>query len=165
MKIELRRVHYSAALSQETAAYTAEIWIDGELAFLARNEGTGGADFFRQAGRLSVNEVDAWLSANRPARHSGAVAFDHDLELEVSDLLARAVERRRLTRLLQTNLVTIENGQILKYPLRGRPLAVIARAVRATNPEAVLVNDAGDDVFARTLDLLLARCPEGSGGL
>src|SRR3546814_5570343 len=28
MHIELRNVHYSAALSQETAAYAAEIWID-----------------------------------------------------------------------------------------------------------------------------------------
>ncbi|MEQ6335390.1 hypothetical protein [Sphingobium sp. MK2] len=27
MKIELKHIQYSAALSQETAAYTAEIWI------------------------------------------------------------------------------------------------------------------------------------------
>jgi hypothetical protein len=33
---------------------------------------------------------------------------------------------------------------------------MVARAVRATNPAAVIVNDAGDEVFARALDLLLA---------
>lgn len=156
MKIELRHIHYSTALSQETAAYTAEIWIDGELAFHARNQGTGGADFYHQVGRWTEGEVDAWLKANRPPRCLGDITYDHDLELEVSDLLTRAVEGRRLKRLLRTNLVTIENDQILQYPLRKRPLATIARAVHATNPEAVIVNDAGDEVFARALDLLLA---------
>ncbi|MEQ6335392.1 hypothetical protein [Sphingobium sp. MK2] len=84
------------------------------------------------------------------------MTFDHDLEAEISDLLSRAVEGRRLKRLLRTNLVTIENDQILQYPLRKRPLATIERAVRATNPDAVVVNDAGDEVFGRALDLLLS---------
>ncbi len=157
MNIELRRVSYNAALSQETSAFTAEVWIDGELAFHARNQGTGGADFYRQVGRWTEAEVNAWLTVNRLPRCLGDdLACDHDLEIEVSDLLIRAVEARRLKRLLRTNLVAIENGQILQYPLRKRPLAIIARAVRATNPDAVIVNDAGDDVFARALDVLLA---------
>ncbi|MDF0490232.1 hypothetical protein PX554_19060 [Sphingomonas sp. H39-1-10] len=156
MKIELRKVHYSAALSQETAAYTAEIWIDGELAFHARNQGTGGADFYHRVGRWTEADVDAWLKANRPPHALDDFTCDHDLELEVSDLLARWSEGRRLQRLLRTNLITIENGQILQYPLRKRPLAIIARAVRATNPEAVIVNDAGEAVLARALDLLLS---------
>ena len=157
MNIELRRVSYNAALSQETSAFTAEVWIDGELAFHARNQGTGGADFYRQVGRWTEAEVNAWLTVNRLPRCLGDdLACDHDLEIEVSDLLTRAVEARRLKRLLRTNLVAIENGQILQYPLRKRPLAIIARAVRATNPDAVIVNDAGDDVFARALDVLLA---------
>lgn len=156
MHIELRNVHYSAALSQETAAYTADIWIDGELAFHARNEGTGGADFYHRVGRWTEAEVDAWLKGNRSPRSIGDFTCDHDLELEVSDLLTRAVEGRRLKRLLRTNLMTIENGQILQYPLRKRPLAIVARAVRATNPDAVIVNDAGEAVLVRALDLLLS---------
>ena len=70
--------------------------------------------------------------------------------------MARAQSLRRLKRLLHTNLVRIERGQVFQYPLRKRPLAIVARAVRATNPDAVIVNDAGDDVFARALDVLLA---------
>ena len=156
MKIELRRISYNAALSQETAAFTAEVWIDGALAFHARNHGTGGADVYHQIGRWTEAEVNVWLKSNRPQRCIGAIACDHDLELEVSDLLIRGVEGRRLKRLLRTNLVTIERGQILQYPLRSRPLAIVVRAVRATNPDAVIVNDAGDAVFARALDVLLA---------
>ena len=157
MQIELRRISYSAALSQETAAYSAQIWIDGELALHARNQGTGGADFYHQVGRWTVAEVDAWLKANRPVRTLDEnLACDHDLEIEVSDLLLHAVKGRRLKRLLRTNLVTIENNQILQYSLRKRPLAIITRAVRATNFAAVIVNDAGDEVFARALNVLLA---------
>lgn len=157
MKIELRRISYNAALSQETAAFAAEVWIDGELAFHARNQGTGGADFYRQVGRWTEAEVNAWLTANRLPRSLGDdLACDHDLEIEVSDLLMRAVEGKRLKRLLRTNLIAIERDQILQYPLRKRPLAIVTRAERATNPDAVIVNDAGDDVFARALDVLLA---------
>lgn len=157
MKIELHRISYNSTLSQENAAFTAEVWIDGELAFHARNQGTGGADFYRQVGRWTEAQVDAWLKANRPPRSLGDdIVCDHDLEIEVSDLLVRAVEGRRLKRLLRTNLVTIERDRILQYPLRKRPLAIVARAVLATNPDAVIVNDAGDEVLARALDVLLA---------
>lgn len=156
MKIELRRITHSAALSQETAAYRAEIWIDGELAFHAHNQGHGSADFFDKVGRWDESEVQAWLKANRPPRALGDTTIDHDLEWEVSDLLTYALEGRRLKRLLRTNLVTIEKNQIFQYPLRKRPLANISRAVLATNPDAVIVNGAADDVFEHALDLLIS---------
>ena len=73
MQIELRRISYSAALSQETAAFSAEVWIEGELAFHARNQGTGGADFYHQVGRWTVAEVDAWLA---PFRHFWSAHVD-----------------------------------------------------------------------------------------
>ena len=127
MQIELRRISYSAALSQETAAFSAEVWIEGELAFHARNQGTGGADFYHQVGRWTVAEVDAWLKANRPVRTLDEnLGCDHDLEIEVADLLARELESRRLKRLLRTNLLTIEIGRILQYPLRKRSPAPCA---------------------------------------
>lgn len=156
MKIELRRITYSAALSRETSAYTADIRIDGELAFRARNDGGGGADIYDQVGYRTEAEVNAWLKAYRSARSFGDFRYDHDLEVEVSDLLARELEGRRLKRLLRTNLITIERGQIFQYPLRGRPIETIAGAVLATNAEAIVVNGAAADVFARALDLLLA---------
>ena len=42
MRIELRKVEYSAQLSEETAAFSAEIWIDSCRAGHARNHGQGG---------------------------------------------------------------------------------------------------------------------------
>lgn len=57
MKIELRRINHNPRLSEETNAFSAEIWIDGERAFEARNQGQGGCDFYRQLGRWTEAEV------------------------------------------------------------------------------------------------------------
>ena len=155
MQIELRRITYSAALSQETNAYTADIYIDGELAFHTRNQGHGGCDFYHKVGRWTEAEVDAWLKANRPARSYQGITLEHDLETEIGDLLTRELEYRRLKRLLRTNLVTIERGQVLRYPLRKRPLAIVTGAVLATNPDAVVVNGSGDAQLRKALDILV----------
>ncbi len=156
MKIELRRITYNDALSQETSAYTADVYIDGELAFHARNQGTGGADLFHKVGRWTEIEVNQWLVANRPPRSFGRYSYDHDLEVEVGDLLARELERRRLKRLMRTCLVTIERGQIFQYPLRKRPVDTIISAVRATNPDAIIVNSGSDDVVCQAVEILLS---------
>src|SRR3546814_16657984 len=121
MKIELRRITYTSALSQETSAYTADVDIDGELAFHARNQGKGGADFFHKIGRWTEMEVNQWLLANRPPRSFGRFSYDQDLEVEVGDLLARELERRRLRRLLRTRLVPHERRQISQCPHRQHP--------------------------------------------
>lgn len=156
MKIELRRINHNPKLSEETNAFSAEIWIDGERAFEARNQGQGGCDFYRQLGRWSEAEVDAWLKANRPIRPFQGLTLEHDLEAEVGDLLASELEYRRLKRLLRANLITIERGQIFQYPLRRRPLDLVARAVTATNPAAVIVNAGGDDAIRKAVAIALA---------
>lgn len=156
MKIALRNITYSAALSQETSAFTADVWINDELAFHARNQGHGGCDFYHQVGRWTEAQVNAWLKANRPARVVHGLTLEPDLEAEVGDLLAHELEYRRLKRLLRTNLVTIERGQVFQYPLRKRPLAIVARAVIATNPDAVIINGADDAVLRQAVDILIA---------
>lgn len=42
MKIELKKIHYSPSLSEETNAFTADIYVDGNMAGHARNSGHGG---------------------------------------------------------------------------------------------------------------------------
>ena len=163
MKIELRRVTHSAALSQETAAFTADIWIDGQLAFHARNQGHGGCDFYHQVGRWTEIEVDAWLKANRLPRIVHGLTLEHDLEAEVGRLLDIELERRRVKRLLRTHLVTIERGQIFQYRLKSRPVATIEGAVKATNPDAIVVNGASEAILDQAIEILLRVTGENPG--
>jgi hypothetical protein len=45
VNIELRRITSNARLSRETNAFAADVWIDGELAATAHNDGGGGQTF------------------------------------------------------------------------------------------------------------------------
>ncbi|WP_294131775.1 hypothetical protein [Sphingobium sp.] len=155
MKIELRRINHNPKLSEETNAYSAEVWIDGERAFDARNQGQGGCDHYRQIGQWTEAEVNAWLKSNRPILPFQGLTLEHDLEVEVGDLLAHELEHRRLKRLMRTNLVTIERGQIFQYPLRKRPLDLVASAVTTTNSHIVIVNGGDDNVIRQALVILL----------
>src|SRR3546814_10048896 len=73
-----------------------------------------------------------------------------------SDVCSAAL-RRRLKRLMRTCLVTIERGQIYQFPLRKRPVDTIISAVRAANPDAVIVNGASGDVLAQAVEVLLSQ--------
>lgn len=42
MKIELKKITYSARLSEETQAFAADVWIDGKRAGEVSNDGQGG---------------------------------------------------------------------------------------------------------------------------
>jgi hypothetical protein len=44
MKLELRKVSHSKSLSEETPAYTAQVWIDGKHFCDVSNHGHGGCD-------------------------------------------------------------------------------------------------------------------------
>lgn len=62
MKIELRNVAYSAALSEETSNFHADIWIDGKKEGYAQNHGTGGATTVRpDALRVRLDEYGRTL--------------------------------------------------------------------------------------------------------
>src|SRR3546814_20887031 len=49
MKIELKNVHYSPHSSQETACFTAAVWLDGKNAGTVRNAGQGGCHHYTPA--------------------------------------------------------------------------------------------------------------------
>jgi len=46
MKVELKNFKYAEFASHETHCYSATVYVDGKRAFLASNEGHGGADHY-----------------------------------------------------------------------------------------------------------------------
>lgn len=46
MNIELKKVYFSEQLSEETNAFTADIYVDGVKAGYAKNDGHGGSTFY-----------------------------------------------------------------------------------------------------------------------
>ncbi|CAH0354500.1 hypothetical protein [Sphingobium sp. CECT 9361] len=164
MLIELRKLRIIKALSEETPCYTAEIWIDGTLAFHASNRGHGGADNYRQVGAITEAEVNSWLSVNRPTRSFHGMSFEPDLENEIARLMDEAEHLGLLRRRRRTNVITIEDGEVYTYPLKGRPAATLIAAIRAKKPDIEIVNETGGAGLARAVRVLLAKASDHQEG-
>lgn len=162
MHIELRKLKIVAALSEETTCYSAEIWVDGQRAFLASNHGHGAADMFHAVGHLSEADVDAWLAANRAPTRIGETVLTHTLEFEVAALMTRIKETKRLRRAFRSKLVVIDDGKVWSYPLRGRPVAAMASAVQRQKPAARVVND-DDAAIEDAITIMVAASEQADG--
>lgn len=157
MHIELRKLRVVAALSEETACYTAEIWIDGVRSFAASNRGHGGADDYHRLGSVTEAEVNAWLRANRTARVYRGVTLEPSLEHEVAHLMDVAEQTKAMRRKLRTSVMTIERDTVYAYPLRGSSPAAVIAAIRKAKPDAHVLNDGDEAVITRAVELLLAQ--------
>ncbi len=164
MLIELRKLRIIKALSEETPCYTAEIWIDGALAFHASNRGHGGADDYRQVGAITEAEVNSWLRVNRPTHSFHGMSFEPDLENEIARLMDEAEHLGLLRRRRRTNVITIEDGEVYTYPLKGRPAATLIAAIRAKKPDIEIVNETGEAGLARAVRVLLAKASDHQEG-
>ena len=108
MKIELRKVAYSTALSEETSDFHADIWVDGKKEGYAQNHGTGGPtsvqpDTLRarlDAYGKTLPEVDIGTSTGGPPR-----MVVQDAEWIVDALLTDWIVRRDLQRMLRNRAV------------------------------------------------------------
>ncbi len=107
MRLELRKLHHSKSLSDETPAYTAQVFIDDKYAFFVSNHGHGGCDQQDQKGRYTAAEVDAWLKANVPPVKSEYFAdgLPVDLELWCHMRIDEAQNVADLKRLLAAKIV------------------------------------------------------------
>ena len=55
--MELKKVNYSEKLSEETPAFTAELWDNGKLMAYVSNRGDGGGNIVKPADGLTFNDV------------------------------------------------------------------------------------------------------------
>lgn len=104
MKIELRKVSYSASLSDETNAFTADVWIDGKKQGYAENHGTGGpTNVHPNALRVRLDEYGKTLPAVDIGTSTGSEPhmIVQDADWIVDSLLEDWIARRDLKRLLK----------------------------------------------------------------
>ena len=115
-KIELRGVTYHKRLSQETRAYTAQVWVDGVQLCVVTNRGTGGPDEFTVAGRNQAEAQQAMWALDKQIRETWPtrklkLAEGHyadvtpTLELVCGELLTDWLCRSELKRLLKRTVV------------------------------------------------------------
>ena len=104
MKIELRKVSYRPALSEETSNFHADVWINGKKEGYAQNHGTGCATNVQpntMRARMdtygkTLPEVDIGTPTGGPPR-----MIVQDAEWIVDNLLTNWIVRRDLKRSLK----------------------------------------------------------------
>ena len=114
MRIELRKVRCSPSLSEETNAFTADVWIDGRKAGSARNQGTGGpTDVYPATMRDSIDEYARTLPEVEVAGSDGAepTLLKLDAGWVIDRLLADWFDVRDMHKKLKNRLLYIKDNE------------------------------------------------------
>lgn len=155
MKIELKKLKIAKHLSEETLAYTADVYIDGKLAFHAKNDGQGGADVYYRVGDVTVAEVDAWAKENVPPYVGELGTLEADMEMAIGNLIERMDAEKQLNRWLKSKVVLIDD-QDTTYTVACQPTQQNIDAVAAKNPGLVIVNNCSPELRERVLTAMTA---------
>jgi hypothetical protein len=135
-KAELRKVKIARNMSEETTAFTADLWFNGELIGYCKNSGQGGATFVTPAfgknpstaaiaaAHAKVDEFESWCETLPPnVSKYGTLNMDSDLylgllvdefEMDSDFFIGKLLDEWEVTKFLKrkckTNLVAIMKG-------------------------------------------------------
>lgn len=142
-RITLKKVHHSASLSEETEAFTADVYFDGKRIASAKNDGRGGMTFVDayQGQHAKVQEAAAYAATFPYTATIGDKPYDfgpHKLDSIVDDLLSDYLVTKELKRRLkQTIGIVGTDVMVIKAPYS----AATAAAFRKQHPDVVLLNE------------------------
>lgn len=150
MNIELKKISYSRQLSEETSAYTAQVWVDGVHICDVSNHGQGGCDMQHPAKGKTHKDVEALndaIKAERGEEDSSLLVdgkpfrMQIDLEAVCGELLDKHLMEKDLKRALKSKVLFQQDGKLyeIKIP-RGtlQPAAFIQAVKQKKNIEKTL---------------------------
>ncbi len=149
MKVELRKVKYSAALSEETAAFTADVYVDGKKVGTASNHGTGGSNDIHWTDRAAGGAFAAYLKTLPP--ETFAITEDYFFSTLIEEYLTAKDAEKEKKRLAK---------QAEKAKAKGLVLLVVKQKVNAITRTVSIAVSAGAEVEQWTAKLL-AKYPGG----
>lgn len=106
MKIELKKIYHSSQLSEETEAFTANLYINGVNVGMAKNEGRGGPTDYRsydKKGLELIAEAEKFCLALPPKEYpasEGMDAFSIPMNLEhyIDDILFTHIQMKEVAK-------------------------------------------------------------------
>lgn len=140
--LQLKNIKINKAMSQETYAYSADLYFNGKLVGQVGNRGRGGGDDWHGP-QAKFQEADAWCRANNdPLKiddHSDPLEMC--LELWCAKRCEEHLMLQDYQRVMRTNVVFVRNGgNVFTMPLKGHKLAVVSQLVTEQYRDAVVLN-------------------------
>lgn len=119
MKIALKKISHNSSLSEETNAFTADLYVDGKKIGVVRNQGHGGCDFFH-GDQAAYDKANAWCSLNMPrSTVNGLDLGPACLEGAYNDILEDWIFQKDLKASLRSRIVFLRNGEIYASKFKG----------------------------------------------
>lgn len=124
VKIELKKLKLYPALSEETQAYSAAIFLDGRHIADVHNDGHGASDNVRPKAPFTYDDLLALekrIAAEHPPLKSSITGEDlpYTLEMLCADLIHRADVEKRLARAMKSKIVAIIDGELCEFSFKG----------------------------------------------
>lgn len=107
MKIELKKISYAKSLSEETPAYSAQVWVDDVYVCDVSNHGTGGPDMqspARGTDHKDLAALDAAIKATYPKQSFMSGDEKHEYETDLELLCHLLLDRADLEKTVRRDL-------------------------------------------------------------
>ena len=153
MKITLKKVKLYPEISEETLAYSADLYIDGKLTAQASNRGQGEADLYTPTrfGASSNGEAQARIRAAEEFFSQKTVTFESggrpytmkgSLEIAVGEVLAHHESATQLRKRMGKHVVFVDsNGYtIFEVPARPADREKVAASIERDYPGCKILN-------------------------
>jgi len=151
LKVELRKVKIARHMSEETTAFTADLWVDGKHIGHVKNDGRGGANFidhrYDGKGLNTRDEVRAfkeWCKTLPPHRDEWGESPMGD-DLYISLLLDEWEETQQIKRMCKTKILVRYEGEEdfrvfqAKWPEgNDAQLAIMAKLTKQVQPQVIV---------------------------
>lgn len=163
MDITLKNYKPVPSMSQETDAYTADVYVDGSKAFYARNDGRGGSDMFTSfdtKGRDLLESAEAWAKTLPPIEYRDGDRIgllDNDLESVISEIRNATDHNKRLRSAANKSYKKVQfftGGDLRSYPaphVNSTDPVVLARFINAAKNKGHV-----DTIFTGSLEKTVA---------
>lgn len=147
MRIELKNVRYAAFASQETACFSATVYVDGVKEGTVENSGTGGADIMHPW--QLEKKIEAFLATQPLVTYEvdgKEVKVPQSVEGYIGKLLDDHLEKKTLKRLCAKQTVFRIAGQTYadgEYTVIKKPFepGLRSRVVAKYGPDVKFLNE------------------------
>jgi hypothetical protein len=150
MKVELRKVKIAKFLSEETTAFNADLWVDGEQIGTVSNNGQGGSNnihhLYNDNGLNTRNKVQAfekWCE-EQPDYDSPYGSLGMSADFYISLMVQDYEEAQQLKRWCKTKtVIRLKGAPEGEYQTYKKAYdADFAKVVRINNPDlAEIINE------------------------
>ena len=169
-KVEIKNVVHATNMSEETNAFTADLWVDGKKTGGAKNDGRGGCTAYWANGKVVDNqwEVDAAASdrlkqADQEARNDESLeSYLRCLDYIIDELVQDDLHwKEHLKAARKAKVEYVDAGEVYQVQLRGggKPSPELLEIVKKTQwweNHYIMLNGLSKEEFTK----VMRKCAE-----